>query len=87
MVLLITGGLEREGIIQLEVEMANLLLQLRWFISLTQFLRWDQFPPQAAGICTMLPNVPFFIVCHNLDSLQELYDDLRDGFSSDHKKD
>ena len=86
MVLLITDGLEHEVISQLQAEMARLALHVRQFIRLNQLLRWDQFPPQAAGICAMLPHVPFFATYHNLDSLQELSDGLRDWYSSDHKK-
>ena len=85
-VLLIMDGLEREAITQLQAEIARLTLRARELMSLDPLLRWDQFLPQTAGICTMLPHLPFFIVCRNLDSLQELYDDLRDGFNSDHKK-
>ena len=85
-VLLITDGLEREGIIQLEVEMARLALQTSNLIWLNPLLRWDQFSPQAAGIRAMLPHVSSFVACHNLDSLQELSDGLRDGLRADHKQ-
>ena len=85
-VLLITDVLEREGITPLEVEMARLVLQARWFTRLNQLLRWDQFSTQAAGICATLSHVLFFAACRNLDSLQELSDGLGDGFSSDYKK-
>ena len=84
-VLLITDGLEREGIDQLEAEMARLALQTRELIWLNPLLRWNQFSPQAAGIRTMLPHVSSFVACHNLDSLQELSDGLRNGLCADHK--
>jgi uncharacterized protein with von Willebrand factor type A (vWA) domain len=84
-VLLITDGLERDGIVQLEAEMARLALQTRELIWLNPLLRWDQFSPQAAGIRTMLPHVSSFVACHNLDSLQELSDGLRTGLRADHK--
>ena len=84
-VLLITDGLEREGITQLEAEISRLALQTRELIWLNPLLRWDQFSPQAAGIRAMLPHVSSFVACHNLDSLQELSDGLRNGLHADHK--
>lgn len=85
-VLLITDGLEREGIAKLESEMARMALQTRELIWLNPLLRWEQFSPQAAGIRAMLPYVSSFVACHNLDSLQELSDSLRNGLHADHKK-
>ena len=85
-VLLITDGLEREGIAKLESEMARMALQTRELIWLNPLLRWEQFSPQAAGIRAMLPHVSSFVACHNLDSLQELSDSLRNGLHADHKK-
>ena len=85
-VLLITDGLEREGIAKLESEMARMALQTRELIWLNPLLRWGQFSPQAAGIRAMLPYVSSFVACHNLDSLQELSDSLKNGLHADHKK-
>ena len=49
-VLLITDGLARESVTQMEVEMARLALESCGFISLNQLIRWNELSPQAAGI-------------------------------------
>lgn len=84
-VLLITDGLEREGIAQLEAEMARLALQTRKLVWLNPLLRWEQFSPQAAGIRAMLPYVSSLVACHNLNSLQDLSDNLSLPESAGHK--
>lgn len=75
-VLLVTDGLERDGISELQFEIKRLALQTRHLIWLNPLLRWDQFSPKAEGIRAILPHVSSFIACHNLDSLQELSDHL-----------
>ena len=74
--LLVTDGLERDGISELQIEIKRLALQTRHLIWLNPLLRWDQFSPKAEGIRAILPHVSSFIACHNLDSLQELSDHL-----------
>jgi uncharacterized protein with von Willebrand factor type A (vWA) domain len=71
-VLLITDGLERDGIDTLKVQMKRLSLSCRHLIWLNPLLRFDEFEAKAAGIKTMLPFVDSFLACHNLDTMQSL---------------
>jgi uncharacterized protein with von Willebrand factor type A (vWA) domain len=84
-VLLISDGLERSGLAELEGEMSRLALQARELIWLNPLLRWDQFSPQAAGIKAMLPHVSSLVACHNLGSLQDLSEHLNGRRGVDHK--
>jgi uncharacterized protein with von Willebrand factor type A (vWA) domain len=84
-VLLISDGLERSGLAELEREISRLALQARELIWLNPLLRWDQFSPQAAGIKAMLPHVSSLVACHNLGSLQDLSEHLNGRRGVDHK--
>ena len=84
-VLLISDGLERSGLAELEGEMSRLALQARELIWLNPLLRWDQFSPQAAGIKAMLPHVSSLVACHNLGSLQDLSEHLNGRRGVDQK--
>ncbi len=71
-VLLITDGLERDGLDQLAQQAERLQLSAKQVIWLNPLLRWDGFSPLAQGIRTLLPLVDSFHSCHNLNSLQDL---------------
>jgi uncharacterized protein with von Willebrand factor type A (vWA) domain len=62
-VLLITDGLDREGVEGLEEEMIPLL-------------RYDAYRPQSQGAKAMIRHVDDFRAIHNLDSMQSLADAL-----------
>ncbi len=71
-VLLITDGLEREGVEQLSAEMDRLHRSCRRLIWLNPLLRFDGFEPRARGVRAMLPHVDEFRPVHNLSSLSDL---------------
>jgi uncharacterized protein with von Willebrand factor type A (vWA) domain len=71
-VLLITDGLERDGIDTLKIQMKRLSLSCRHLIWLNPLLRFEEFEAKALGIKTMLPFVDSFIACHNLNAMQGL---------------
>ena len=71
-VLLITDGLDREGVEQLDVEADRLRKACRRLLWLNPLLRFDGFAPKAAGIRALLPHVDAFLPAHNLDSLEDL---------------
>jgi len=71
-VLLITDGLERDGLEELARQAERLQLSAKQVIWLNPLLRWDGFSPLAQGIRTLLPLVDSFHSCHNLDSLNDL---------------
>lgn len=71
-VLLITDGLDRDDVTELEVEMDRLHRSCRRLTWLNPLLRYDAFEPKAAGIRSMLPHVDAFRPVHNLESLQDL---------------
>jgi uncharacterized protein with von Willebrand factor type A (vWA) domain len=71
-VLLITDGLDREGVEQLDVEADRLRKSCRRLLWLNPLLRFDGFAPKAAGIRALLPHVDAFLPAHNLDSLEDL---------------
>lgn len=76
MVLLLTDGLEREGVDLLEHEMDRLHRSCRRLIWLNPLLRFDGFEARAKGVKAMLPHVDEFRAVHNLHSLQGLADSL-----------
>lgn len=78
-VLLITDGLEREGVELLAAEMDRLHRSCRRLIWLNPLLRFDGFEPRARGVRTMLPHVDEFRPVHNLLSLADLVSALSAG--------
>jgi len=71
-VLLVTDGLDREGAVGLEENIARLHRSCRRLIWLNPLLRWDGFSPKTQGAKVMLPHVDEFRPVHNLASLQSL---------------
>ncbi len=73
-VLLVTDGLDRDGVAGLAENMDRLHRSCRRLIWLNPLLRWDGFQPKSAGIRAMLPHVDEFRTVHSLDSLRNLVD-------------
>jgi len=71
-VLLITDGLERDGVAELETEIDRLHRSCRRLIWLNPLLRFEGFEPRARGVQAMLPHVDEFRPVHNLNSLADL---------------
>ncbi|WP_430303746.1 vWA domain-containing protein [Rhizobium sp. 0TCS1.26] len=71
-VLLITDGLERDGVEDLEREIDRLHRSCRRLVWLNPLLRFEGFEALARGVKTMLPHVDEFRPMHNLASLGEL---------------
>ncbi|MFS8112401.1 VWA domain-containing protein [Rhizobium jaguaris] len=78
-VLLITDGLEREGVELLKIEMDRLHRSCRRLIWLNPLLRFEGFEPRARGVRAMLPHVDEFRPVHNLLSLADLISALSAG--------
>jgi len=76
-VLLITDGLDREGGEGLSEEIDRLHKSCRRLIWLNPLLRYEGFQPKSQGIRAILPNVDEFRPVHNLASLEQLSDVLR----------
>jgi uncharacterized protein with von Willebrand factor type A (vWA) domain len=74
--LLITDGLDREGVEGLEDEMVRLQKSCRRLIWLNPLLRYDAYRPQSQGAKAMIRHVDDFRPIHNLDSMQSLADAL-----------
>jgi uncharacterized protein len=71
-VLLITDGLERDSIEELETEMDRLHRSCRRLIWLNPLLRFEGFEARARGVRAMLPYVDEFRPVHNLDAIGDL---------------
>ncbi|MFD1326578.1 vWA domain-containing protein [Mycoplana ramosa] len=71
-VLLITDGLEREGIAILETEMDRLHRSCRRLIWLNPLLRFEGFEARARGVRAMLPHVDELRAVHNLEAISDL---------------
>jgi len=71
-VLLITDGLDRDPVSDLNREMERLHLSARRLIWINPLLRWDGFLPRAKGIQAMLPHVDCFRSAHSIASLEWL---------------
>ena len=76
-VLLISDGLEHGDTKQLSFEMERLHKSCRRLVWLNPLLRFSRFEPKAGGIKAMLPHVDRFLPAHNLQSLAELVQVLR----------
>lgn len=71
-VLIMTDGLDREGVDTLEHEMQRLRRQTKRVIWLNPLLRFDGFKAMAGGVRAMMPHVDEFRPVHSLDSLRDL---------------
>jgi uncharacterized protein len=71
-VLLITDGLERDSVDELEVEMDRLHRSCRRLIWLNPLLRFEGFEARARGVRAMLPHVDEFRAVHNLEAIGDL---------------
>ena len=71
-VLLITDGLERDGIALLEQEMDRLHRSCRRLVWLNPLLRFEGFEARARGVRAMLPHVDELRPVHNLEAMADL---------------
>lgn len=71
-VLLMTDGLDREGVATLEHEMERLRRQAKRIVWLNPLLRFEGFKALAGGIRAIMPHVDEFRPVHSLDSLRDL---------------
>src|SRR5262249_3088250 len=71
-VLLITDGLEREGVSELDRAAALLKRSARRVIWLNPLLRFGGFTPKAQGVRSLLAHVDEVRPVHNLNSLEDL---------------
>ncbi len=82
-VLLLSDGLERDSDSDLEFQMQRLQRTCDQLIWMNPMLRYEHFQAKAMGIRTMLPHVDLFLPAHNLESLAQLGQILRqDGVPS-----
>jgi len=75
-VLLISDGLDREGVEGLEDETLRLQKSWRRLIWLNPLLRYEAYRPQSQGAKAMIRHVDDFRPIHNLESMQALADAL-----------
>lgn len=71
-VLLITDGLDREGVEGLSEAAERLHKSCRRLIWLNPLLRYAGFEPRAQGVRALMPHVDDFRPVHNLESLEQL---------------
>ena len=71
-VLIMTDGLDREGVDTLAQEMQRLRRQSKRIVWLNPLLRYEGFTALAGGIRAMMPYVDEFRPVHSLDSLRDL---------------
>jgi len=82
-VILLSDGLERDSESDLEFQMQRLQRTCDQLIWMNPMLRYEHFEAKAMGIRTMLPHVDLFLPSHNLESLAQLGQILRqDGAQS-----
>jgi uncharacterized protein with von Willebrand factor type A (vWA) domain len=75
-VLLITDGLDRDKVDELQDAIAKLKRSAHQLIWLNPLLRYDKFEAKPAGIRAMLPYVDAHLPVHNLESLGSLAQEL-----------
>lgn len=75
-VLLISDGLERDDVTELDHEIERLQKSCRRLVWLNPLIGYDQFEPRARGVRTMLRHVDEFRPVHSLGSLDSLCDAL-----------
>jgi uncharacterized protein len=83
-VLLMTDGLDREDVAQLEHEMQCLRRSAKRIVWLNPLLRFDGFQARAGGVRAMMPYVDEFRPVHSLESLQDLAATLSAPTSAQH---
>lgn len=71
--MLLTDGLERSGLDQLEQEAARLARHTRRFIWLNPLLRYDGFEPRAAGVRILHAHADDFLPMHSVDQLAQVH--------------
>jgi hypothetical protein len=76
-VILLSDGLERDSDSDLEFQMQRLQRTCDQLIWMNPMLRYEHFEAKAMGIRTMLPHVDLFLPSHNLESLAQLGQILR----------
>ncbi len=72
-VMLLTDGLERSGLDELEQETARLARHTRRFIWLNPLLRYDGFEPKAAGVRILHHHADDFLPMHSVDQLAQIH--------------
>ncbi|MGJ8570782.1 MAG: vWA domain-containing protein [Hoeflea sp.] len=77
-VILITDGLERDSIEELDTEMDRLHRSCRRLVWLNPLLRFDGFEARARGVRTMLDHVDEFRPVHNIAAMADLVTALGD---------
>lgn len=87
-VILITDGLERDSIEELDEEMDRLHRSCRRLIWLNPLLRFDAFEARARGVRTMLDHVDEFRPVHNIAAMADLVSALgeRDAAKADPRR-
>jgi uncharacterized protein with von Willebrand factor type A (vWA) domain len=81
-VLLVTDGLEREEVDELDSAMDRLHRSCRRLVWLNPLLRFEGFEPKARGVRAMLPHVDELRPVHNLQSVADLAAALSGDISS-----
>ena len=71
--MLLTDGLERSGLDELEQETARLARNTRRFIWLNPLLRYDGFEPKAAGVRILHRHADDFLPMHSVDQLAQIH--------------
>ncbi|MBP0614988.1 vWA domain-containing protein [Jiella mangrovi] len=74
--ILITDGLERDSVEDLEKQMERLHKSCRRLVWLNPLLRYDGFSAKARGVRAMLPHVDEFRSVHSLDAMRALCEAL-----------
>jgi len=87
-VILITDGLERDSIDELDTEMDRLHRSCRRLVWLNPLLRFDGFEARARGVRTMLNHVDEFRPVHNIAAMADLVTALgeRDAAQADPRR-